>query len=663
MSTEKLQGDAARLLLACIRTPWSSIAALAATLGMAESRAADLCRSLLARGWVQQAEFALSHFPRAVFAPTDAGLAICQISAEALRLRMGLTAERFWALRAGFEVAAETNALCAASVADWPSGGEWQTFVQRRYHKRPLFLHARLVLWDGDEARAFYILNDRGEMPALRWTGYIRYLAQWARRSGGCFPPLLIVSTRRFRAWAMLALARMVAGETLGEAAGEGSPRGSLIALATAERALTIRGGIAAVAKQSGWLALTANNALISVNPLALPACARDIFERSPHAIEKLPEPSKKGARTPPPMLPARPPEMAGLERLETLDDSAWRAFGVVCRAPLCPTDFVAAMLGADEAATAHALETLRARGLVAPAEIQTRYALPLLWTVTDDGLRLRALRELRIPEDAETHRYRFFAADHARRPGHTLAAYRLASRLARDCAARAWATRPMDNGAPYYEWGVFEPEARAAQVYAVDGVGRIFRSDGYGALRAGTAWTRFFIEIDGWLGENGAAGQRSRADAGVWQDKFGRLCDYQRSLWWTFRYPRFPRVLIVTTDMRNLGLAHNALIIAARARRMEAPQVYMADAREVAEVGPLNRIWHSVNAGLLEQERCFAFEQAEQPGIVVGEGASRRTDLIRDMQRAVDIGILGLPQPIRRSSARSVGQRNEQLA
>lgn len=658
MCAERVQQDAGRLLLACARTPWSSVATLAAVLGLSEVCAGDLCRDLLARGWLQQAEFALCHFPRAVFAPTDAGLAACGIGPKTARLKLGLTAERFWALRAAFETAAESNAMCAASVTDWPSGGEWQTFVQRRYRKRPLFLHARLALWDGsdairDEARVFYLLNDRGEMPALRWTGYIRYLAQWARRSEGWFPPLLIISTRRFRAWAILALVRMVAGETPG---GDG-PRGGLIALATAERATVIRRGVAAVAAKGGWLALAASNSLISVNPLALTGCRRDILERSPHAIAALPDVPKRAAGVTA-TLPARPPQTEGLERLEALDDNAWRVFSVVCRAPLCPTEFVAAMLGADEGPTANALETLRARGLIAPAEILTRRPMPTLWVATDDALRLRALRDVRHPEDAETRRYRFFAADHARRPGHTLAAYRLAARLARDCAARARATRPMDNGAPYYEWGGFEAEARAAQVYAVDGVGRIFRPDGYGALRAGTAWTRFFIEIDGWLGEDGAAGQRSRADAGVWQGKFGRLCDYYRSLWWTFRYPRFPRVLIVTTDLRNLTLAHDALIMAARARRMDVPQVYMADAREVAEVGPLNRIWHSVNAGPLNQDRCFAFEGAEQPGIVSGERAVRRADLIADMQRAAEIGILALPQPIRRSGASSVGGR-----
>lgn len=660
---------AARVLAACAALPWISAARAAMWAGLPAAQGEDICAALAGQGWIEAVTLRLTRFPARVWAVTGSGLGAAAralgIPPRLAAARLGLSAERFWAMRAAVTLTAEVNAMCAASA---DAGQGWETLIERRWRKRPLFLHGRVVA----RGRPVWVLNDRGEGAVTRWSACLRYLSRMARRAvgqGQPFPPLLMVTTVPFRAWALLTLARLAGAAEAGaqETPDQQTPLltladlpdSRLIALATSARRTAIERGLPAVAEAGGWMALTRDNRLIGVNPFE----GRMAGQMSPRRARRITPARADGDRLArltgrtamPAALPPRPPALEGLERLEALDETALRALGLVCRAPLCPSDLVEAMLGLSAGQSEAALETLRGGGLIEPAQAEARgMALPALWVARERGFLLWAARELRDGA-REWKRYAFFAADHARRPGHTLTAYRFFADLKRRLAQRAAASRPGADGRPHYEWLAFESESAAAHLYAgANGRPRLFRPDGYGALRAGEAVTRFWVEIDGWLNERGEIGERSRAGREAWQGKVARLCDYYQSMWWTMRYPVFPRLLIVTTDPRRLPLIRDALIGHARGRGIPVPAALVADARDVRDKGATGRVWRRADTiGAEGDEPQFAFDALEQPGIARGERATARHDLIGDLQRGVEIGLLAMPRSLKRTSRR----------
>ena len=136
-----------------------------------------------------------------------------------------------------------------------------------------------------------------------------------------------------------------------------------------------------------------------------------------------------------------------------------------------------------------------------------------------------------------------------------------------------------------------------------------------------------------------------------------GGLCAYYRSMRWTLRYPTFPRLLIVTTDERNLPVVHDALIASARALQIASPQVYVAHNLEIARYGAMARVWCDVT--MENEDKCYAFDNAQPPDIV--QTAPPRPDLIADLNHAAEIGLFAFPQPHRKYSVRHKRERDRQ--
>jgi len=187
--------------------------------------------------------------------------------------------------------------------------------------------------------------------------------------------------------------------------------------------------------------------------------------------------------------------------------------------------------------------------------------------------------------------------------------------------------TRPgaiNDGHIPYYELSVIESELMASDWFVCDGQMHYWRPDGYGALRAGMHWTRFWLEIDG------TAQSPSRKDPQVWLGKMVRLCDYLQSGRWQLRYPVQPRTLIVTTDLRNRELIFDALTEVVRARSMPMPQVWLATAAAVQQRGALARIWFDIRRG--NEVMDYAFENVAPVAVGINK---RTTD--RQMSEGTD--------------------------
>jgi hypothetical protein len=687
-----------RLLIECTRQPWSSTTQLAASLQLPDSEVAELCEALVDQALLQQVHPTLSHLPSVIYAPTTAGLASCSedtgLPIDILLRRLGLSAERSWALRSSINLASEINALCALTARHAaPARVEWETFIQRRSRKRSLFLHGKLAIHTADGVRAFYLLNDRGDGPVTLWYRHLRYVSLWARRAPADFPTMLMITTRLFRAWTLLALARMAGGRKEldsispdpGELTPPALPRAVSFA-ATAERVTAFREGLCAVAGHGdGWQTWLPNNTRLSVNPFAFQPIPLDVFQhsvhafrhtdlttatsatssvpRSPHAVRA--EDDHRHARLSANKVtqafdPAQPPaRLNNLSAVEALTDEAFDVLTFLCRHPVCPTSTVQAFTGRDEVEMLRAIISLQSFGLINAAPVEEAVArsgreLPALWVATEEAVRLRALRN-GLDEDQAARRHRFFASDHTRRPYHTLEAHRFFERLQQYCVQRSRATRtldavpdqPDDGHVPYYDLGVYDAELMASDSYLHNGQWRTWRPDGYGALRCGATWTRFWLEIDG----TGQA--RSRASLDTWLGKLDGLCSYYRSWRWTLRYPAFPCLLIVTTNEHNLAPAHDALALSARACDVSMPQVFMALSGQVESFGAMANVWRDITSG--ESEACYGFDNAQTPGLV--QAAPQPLNLVAELGRAAEMGLL-LPQPIQRKRSPPRRQR-----
>jgi DNA-binding Lrp family transcriptional regulator len=284
-------------------------------------------------------------------------------------------------------------------------------------------------------------------------------------------------------------------------------------------------------------------------------------------------------------------------------------------------------------------LDQLEAEGLV-----RAMHRLPehLLWAATDIAVELVAARALQ-PADRAVQRHRFFRADHIRRSQHTRETYAFFEKLHSHCVRRSRASASFDANAhgaddgmiPFYELIDFESEMTAAAWYVLRGQARLWRPDGYGLLRAGRDFTPFWLEIDG------TTTTRSRRDAALWEDKLGRMCDYFASDHWRMKHDVFPRLLIVSSSVRQRAVVAEALEAAARSRSIAAPPVFMTGHEALAQRSPLGPIWFQIAPAT--REPTFAFDGVT-PQVV--QPAARPRSLLDDLNRADQIGLIDVIAP-----------------
>jgi hypothetical protein len=527
---------------------------------------------------------------------------------------MRIVSERPYLLCAARETVRVIDALCDALGATVLR----EYLVERRYKKKPLFLHARLAVLDADGARPCYVLHDRDF--ALVWQHYatLKYLNTWARRlAPDPFPPVLILATRAHRAEALLVLNRMCGGHVTAYA--RTTPHGT-------------------------WHVLRDDNVFIRVDAPLLPVWPMDTFTSSVHRV--VDDRGAVGGLTTPTIV---------LSTIERLDAERYRVLKWLAQHPVCPASTLATLLEMPLSdATAH-LDALASARLVTPIRTPDRDALwlthgplpkshlhvrlwraielrPLahvlelsrmlklapqavahglaelasagcvrsadddpahrLWRATNAAIDVLAVQHL-APADAAVRRHRFFCADHARRAGHTRAVYAFFERLRRECAQRSAAARRFDalstindGDIPQLELMRVDSELRASDWYARGGETRVWRPDGFAMLRAGAAYVPFYLEIDG------TRWSRARRTAALWEVKFGALCDYVLSRHWRLRVPEFPRLLIVTTDALNRRPMQAGLLAAARSRGIAPPLVFVCTHDALDQRAILQPIW-----------------------------------------------------------------------
>ena len=237
------------------------------------------------------------------------------------------------------------------------------------------------------------------------------------------------------------------------------------------------------------------------------------------------------------------------------------------------------------------------------------------------------------------SRRYHFYRADHERRAHHTLAAYQFLANLSQHCVRRSKAAPKLVGDVPYYALDVCESEFIASDWYSRFGTSRYFRPDGAGVVRAGATLTHFWLEMDG------TPAAPSRKDPAVWSGKLSRLCEYVQTGRWALRYPELPRLLIVTTDLRNLPYIADALGFAAQARAMEPPFVFVAALAAVQQRGPLAKIWREVLGENADDALDYAFDDVAP--LAVTSAKPKPLNLVDELQRADELGLLK-PAPSR---------------
>jgi hypothetical protein len=519
------------------------------------------------------------------------------------------------------DLKAVIHASQQAIHSQWP-GDEliFESFFLRRQQKESVSIHAAFASVSSNHALPFFLLIDRAEGHVWMWQAHLRYLGDWAKRAGSKYrcPPLLVVSPSHFRAGAMLRLARAICP--------------NLTVIATGCRNIAMREGLLAVSKQpKGWRILLPNNKPAAVDPFALPGIPRADYQNSPFAIDKLARPSHVGDVE---INQAQAREESA--RFLALDAYEHQVLALLCRNPVIPESAFATFLSVPPAALQKNLQHLEQAGFA--QRIKTNLAEPI-WAASDLGAQLCFDSEMQPAN--HLRRYCFFRADHERRLMHTLGVYRFFESLHHHCERRSRATRKLDakgsvndGNVPMFKLKTWESEFMASDRYVLRGQMHFWRPDGYGAVRAGKITTHFWLEIDG------TANSPSRYDPAVWEGKLGRLCDYIQSRRWTFRYPKLPRLLIVTTDLRNASHVYDALIESARARGLRTlPRVFIAGADAIHQRGPLAKVWLEV--GQEEESWCYAFEGVEVN--MLTPRMPRRVNVLDELRRADEMGLLPL--------------------
>ena len=458
-----------------------------------------------------------------------------------------------------------------------PSDARWA--IPFRHRKQTLHWHAEVTL----AKQHCYILLDQPDDSALQWQSHLRYLRERAQRTQAP-PTLLLLCPTRFRAESVLRLVATMGVHTP--------------VFASAQYAQGLR--------KAEWLAWCDGAAQIA-----------DSFANASAATDRKPA-RRHLSRSSAAMCPPSPLDERSLSALSVLR--------VLFQTPMCATDLITALSGLSIDSVKGALAELSREGLAQRSGVSTKdtdkhggnssiRSTPCpsvssvdksLWSLTDKGVQAWVERQLLPPNMLA--KYRYFRADHQRRPQHTSAAYGFFQTLMQVCQQRSRALGNLADGRVPFALAEFESECRASDWYggAKRGDLHYWRPDGYGALQVGDAITRFWIEIDG------TAQAPSRHSPIVWERKLIGLCDYLLSERWTFRYETQPSMLVITTDHRNRPLICDALHYAARARGMDAPQVFMATQAALAQRGPLAPIWFDLTRS--EEQPTQAFAGLDQP-------------------------------------------------
>lgn len=495
-----------------------------------------------------------------------------------------------------------------------------QSYIPRKHHHDLIHLHAAFTFLTAEQAKPYFLLIDRAEGNVWMWQLHLRYLGDWAKRAGPkhrC-PPLLIVCPSHFRAGAMLRLTRSICP--------------NLTVIATGCRDIALSEGLLAVSKQpKGWRLLLPNNTPAPIDPFALPGIPRAVYESSPFAIDKLARAAHVGETE------VKQEQASDMSRFVSLDEQQHQVLAFLCRNPVIPESAIDICLAAPPATLQNHILHLEQDGFA--YRIKTNIAEPI-WAATDLGAQLRFEREMQPAN--HLRRYRFFRADHERRLMHTLGVYRFFESIQQHCERRSRATRKLDAKPDELNDGrvqmfvlkTWESEFMASDGYVLRGQMHFWRPDGYGAVRAGKMVTHFWLELDG------TASAPSRFDPEVWMGKLGRLCDYVQSRRWTFRYPKLPRLLIVTTDLRNLTHIYDALAESAQARGMhKLPKVLVAGSTAVQQRGPLAKVW--LDVAQEDETWCYAFDGLEMHTLQAR--VPKRVNVLDELQRADSLGLLAV--------------------
>ena len=587
-----------RLLLAAIRTPWTSPQWLASQAELTLEEADEICTEAIGQGLAQHCWHSGAHTSVRLVAPTERGVEATARAMESpvaeLLSMCHFTSARFWAMRCAQPIVQDVTTIIASTAQSIKSGEmqahgfthiEHQVFVQRRHHMQDVFVHGLIELYTEQHLKCFYLLIDHAHSDVWQWAGLLRCLRNAAKATdsvASSLPALLIISRGSFRAMAMLALAKMC---------GLSTP------IAATGRLSDVRKhGLLWKGESNGWASVMGGEILSGVHPLQLASDIPRLMAKHQQATQ----PKRRALNGPLDMSP--PTTAQRIDDLDTLTPSQQQLLVFLSRNPVVPLSVISIWLGATD--LHENLTALEAQGFAerVPTKLDES-----IWAATFAAMQLLAARQMQ-PE-GWLRRYRFFRADHERRLLHTLAGYRFLAALKEQCERRSRSMRKLDTRPgtlntgviPYYWVAAFESEWMASDWYASAGHLHYWRPDGYGALRAGASTTHFWMEIDG------TANAPSRKDPQIWAGKLGRLCDYIQSRRWQLRYPALPRLLIVTTDLRNRLLIFDALTEAVRARAMAVPQVWVASSVAVQQRGTLAKIWF--NASIGSDVMDYAFE------------------------------------------------------
>jgi hypothetical protein len=103
-------------------------------------------------------------------------------------------------------------------------------------------------------------------------------------------------------------------------------------------------------------------------------------------------------------------------------------------------------------------------------------------------------------------------------------------------------------------------------------------------------------------------------------------------------RHEDFPRLLIVSSAVRQRAVVAEALNAAARARGIAAPLVFITGYEALAQRGPLGPIWFQVAPAT--SEPTYAFDGVA-PHVV--QTSSHRRNLLDDLDHATRLGLIDL--------------------
>jgi DNA-binding MarR family transcriptional regulator len=613
--------------------------------------------------------------------------------------RVHLTEARFWALRSAWQTAQEVNAICANTQrALAPASVDWITFMERRHKRRALFVHGRLAVTTNEGVRPFYLVLERAGSSPWQWYRILKYFQAWAARSISPFPPVLVVAQRALSAQIILGVNCMAGGVplfatfdrylalTTGLSACEWhslrddhqivvadplqlppvSAANHEASVHQVPRVVMSNCALpdedCATEQQTSWRGFS-----LDVLPAALGRLLDldQLNDASYHLLTFLAAhpvcPTSTLAEFIGMTIDATTAHLRLLQNKGFADsvqedprDMRWSAHCLQGRIEIELTPELRYVLLAVRKQN-HARAADIARTTALPVALVQKHLVRLerdgyvcaahrlpenqLWAAADSAVGLLAARGME-PADRAIQRHRFFRADHTRRTQHTRETYAFFETLHDHCARRSRASSSFDAAAqgadegviPFYELVDFESEMTAAAWYVFRGQARFWRPDGFGRLRAGQHYTSFWLEIDG------TTTTRSRRDASLWEDKLGRMGDYLASDHWRMRHEDFPRLLIVSSAVRQRAVVAEALNAVARARGITAPLVFITGHEALAQRGPLGPIWFQVAPAT--SEPTYAFDGVA-PHVV--QTSSRRRSLLDDLDHATRLGLIDL--------------------